>query len=191
MEIFLNVLIGIGLAATCGFRIFVPLLITGIAGVSGYLNLSSGFEWIASYPALVVFMAATVIEVIAYFFPFIDNLLNTISTPISVIAGVMLTAAVMTDINPILQWTLAIIAGGGAASATSLVSNGTHHASTIVSGGIANPFISAVESIISVILPVLAIAIPVLAFILFILLLFGFYKILSKLKSKIASVRSY
>lgn len=190
MEIFLNILIGIGLAATCGFRIFVPLLIMGIAGVSGYLNLSSGFEWITSYPALIVFSVATIFEIIAYFFPYIDNLLNAISTPISVIAGVMVTAAVITDISPILQWTLAIIAGGGAASATSLVSNGTHHASTIVSGGITNPLISAIESIIAVIMPILAIAIPVLAFIFLILLLFGFYKILSKLKSKIAYVRS-
>jgi hypothetical protein len=97
---------------TCGFRIFVPLLIMGIANVSGYLNLTDGFAWIASYPALIVFSVATVLEVIAYFFPYVDNLLNAISTPASVIAGIMVTAAVMTDVSPILQWTMAIIAGG-------------------------------------------------------------------------------
>jgi len=182
----LNVLLGIGLAATCGFRIFVPLLIMGIAGVSGYLNLSTGFEWIASYPAMIVFGIATVFEVVAYFFPYIDNLLNTISTPFSILAGVIVSAAVIADISPFLQWTLAIIiAGGGAASATSLLSNGAHHASTVVSGGITTPVISAVESVISVFLPVLAIAMPVLAFILLILLPTAIYRLLIELRYKI------
>lgn len=191
MEVLLNVLIGIGLAATCGFRIFVPLLIMGIASVSGYLNLTDGFAWIASYPALIVFSIATVLEVIAYFFPCVDNLLNVISTPVSVVAGVMVTAAVMTDVSPILQWTLAIIAGGGAASATSMISNGTHHASTVVSAGITNPVISAIESIISVIMPILAIALPVLAFILLLLFVTFIYRLMVKLKNKIRPVEQY
>ncbi len=191
MEVLLNVLIGIGLAATCGFRIFVPLLIMGIASVSGYLNLTDGFAWIASYPALIVFSIATVLEVIAYFFPYVDNLLNVISTPVSVVAGVMVTAAVMTDVSPILQWTLAIIAGGGAASATSMISNGTHHASTVVSAGITNPVISAIESIISVIMPILAIALPVLAFILLLLFVTFIYRLMVKLKNKIRPVEQY
>jgi hypothetical protein len=185
LETILNVLLGIGLAATCGFRIFVPLLIMGIAGVSGNLNLSSGFEWIASYPAMIVFGIATIFEAVAYFFPYIDNLLNTISTPFSILAGVIVSAAVIADISPFLQWTLAIIAGGGAASATSLISNGAHHASTVVSAGITNPVISAVESVISVILPVLAIAMPVLAFILLIFLVAAIYRLLLRLRSKI------
>lgn len=191
MEIILNVLIGIGLAATCGFRIFVPLLIMGIASVSGYLNLSEGFTWIASYPALIVFSIATVLEIIAYFFPLVDNVLNAISTPISVIAGVMVTAAVITDVSPILQWTLAIIAGGGAASATSVISNGTHQASTVVSAGITNPVISAAESIISVIMPIIAIALPVLAIILLILFVAFIYQLMTKLKNKIRLANLY
>jgi hypothetical protein len=185
MEILLNVLIGIGLAATCGFRIFVPLLIMGIAGVSGYLNLSPGFEWIASTPAMIVFSIAAVVEAAAYFIPYIDNLLTAVSTPVSVVAGIMVTAAVMTDISPLLQWALAIIAGGGAASAASVISNGTHHASTVASGGITNPFISAIESVLSVIMPVLAIAVPVLAVILIALMMIGIYKLWLKLKKNI------
>ena len=191
MEILLNVLIGVGLAATCGFRIFVPLLIMGIASVSGYLNLTDSFAWIASYPALIVFSIATVLEIIAYFFPYVDNLLNMVSTPISVIAGIMVTAAVMTDVSPILQWTLAIIAGGGAASATSMISNGTHNASTVVSAGITNPILSAIESIISVIMPILAIALPVLAFILIVLFVVFVYRLMMKLRNKIHPQQSY
>ncbi len=186
MEHILQIMIGIGLAATCGFRIFVPLLITGIAGSSGYLNLGSGFDWIASYPALIIFGIATILELVAYFFPLIDNLLNTISAPAAVLAGVLVTAAVITDMNPVLQWTLAVIAGGGAASATSILSNSTHGASTVVSAGVANPVVSAGESVISVILPIIAIALPVLAFVIIILMVIWVFKTLGKIKGKIA-----
>lgn len=169
MDLLMNVLIGVGLAATCGFRVFVPFLVLGIAGLGGYLELGSGFQWIASYPSLIVFGVATLLEILAYFLPWVDNLLSTVSVPISAIAGIMLTAAVMTDISPILQWALAIIAGGGAATATSLVSTGIHHNSTLVSAGAVNPVVSALESIGTVIASILVIAAPILAVIIIVL----------------------
>ena len=184
MELILSIFMGVGLAATCGFRIFVPLLIMGIAGLSGSLNLSSGFEWIASYPAVTVFSLATVVEILAYFFPLVDNLLGTISTPISVLAGIVVTAAVMTDISPFLQWTLAIIAGGGAATATSLLSNTTHHSSTVVSAGMTNPLVSAIESVISVVMAILSIAVPIIMFGLLLVLPFIIYRIFCRFKPK-------
>lgn len=171
MEILLQILIGVALSATCGFRVFVPLLVMGIANISGYLTLSSGFEWIGSYPAVIVFAVATAVEITAYFFPYIDNVLNTISIPVSIVAGIIVTASVITGIDPILQWSLAIIVGGGVATATSLVSSGVHGVSTVVSGGAANPIVSTVESAGSVITAVLAVAVPVLAVVLLILLI--------------------
>ncbi|MDP3386219.1 MAG: DUF4126 domain-containing protein [Eubacteriales bacterium] len=163
MELALNILIGVGLAATCGFRVFVPLLVMGVANKVGYLELSEGFSWIGSYPAMIIFCIATIVEIIAYFIPYVDNLLNAISIPISAVAGIVVTAAVITDISPILQWTLAIIAGGGVASVTSLISNGAHTTSTVFSGGIANPVVSAGETVVSVIMAVLSILVPIVA----------------------------
>lgn len=184
MELVLQIIIGIGLAATCGFRVFVPLLVMSIAGLSGYLQLGTGFEWIASYPALIVFGIATLIEIAAYFFPYVDNVLNAVSIPAAIIAGVIVTASVITDINPILQWSLAIIAGGGAATATSLISNGTHLASTAVSGGAANPAVSTVESAAAVVTAILSIVVPVLAFVLLILLIVIAFRTLRRMKRK-------
>lgn len=184
MEVILQVLIGIGLSATCGFRIFVPLLVAGLAGMNGYLEFSSGFDWIASYPAVIIFGVATLIEIIAYFIPYIDNLLNAVSLPISIIAGIILTASVITDIHPILQWSLAIIAGGGVATVTSLVSNGTHAASTALSGGVANPAVSAAESGVSMITAVLAIVLPVLVVLLLILLVVVAVRLLRKYRER-------
>lgn len=184
MEIALNALIGIGLAATCGFRVFVPLLALGVAGMFGYVNLGSGFQWIATYPAIVALSVATLAEVLAYFFPYVDNLLVTVSSPLSIMAGVMAMAAVMTDVSPALQWSLAIIAGGGAATASSLVSNGVHHSSTVVSGGIANPLVSAVESVMSVIMSILSILVPILAVLLLVITVVLIYKFIRKIRTR-------
>lgn len=176
MELVFNIFIGIGLAATCGFRVFVPLLVMGMANMIGYLDLSPGFAWIGSCPALVMFGIATVVEIAAYFIPYVDNLLKTISIPISAIAGIVVTAAVVTDISPVLRWPLAIIAGGGAASVTSLISNGAHGTSTIFSGGIANPVVSAGETLVSVVMSVLAILFPLIAVALLVVILMVIFR---------------
>ncbi len=185
VETILNMMVGVGLAATCGFRVFVPFLVLSLAAMAGYTSLSGGFQWMASYPAVLVFGVATLVEILAYFFPFVDNLLSAASAPISVMAGVLVTAAVMADVSPVLQWTLAVIAGGGAASAASFVSNGLHHGSTITSGGAANPFVSAVESVLAVLTAALAVIVPLLTALLIAASFFFLYKRWKRLKRKL------
>src|SRR5215469_198193 len=115
METFLSICVGVGLSAACGFRVFVPLLVMNIAALSGHLTLAHGFEWIGSYPALVAFSVATCLEIGGYFIPWLDHLLDTIATPTAIIAGTIISASIVTDLSPFLKWTLAVIAGGGAA----------------------------------------------------------------------------
>src|SRR5207237_6409471 len=127
METLLSVCLGIGLSAACGFRVFVPLLVMSIAALSGHLTLAHGFEWIGTYPALIAFAVATCLEVGGYYIPWLDNLLDTIASPAAIIAGTIITASLITDVSPFLKWTLAIIAGGGAA--------GTVQGTTVVARG--------------------------------------------------------
>ncbi len=87
MGYLLYALLGIGLAAACGFRVFVPLLVVSIAAVSGNLELGSGSGWIRTWPALIVFAVATVLEIVAYYVVWLDNLLDTIATPAPAAAG--------------------------------------------------------------------------------------------------------
>src|SRR6266404_582426 len=98
METLLSICVGIGLSAACGFRVFVPLLVMSIAALSGHLTLAHGFEWIGSYPALVAFAVATCLEIAGYYIPWVDNLLDTIATPAAIIAGTIITAAMVTDV---------------------------------------------------------------------------------------------
>lgn len=174
LQIILQVFLGVALAAVCGYRIFVPLLVMGIAGLAGYMDFAAGFQWIASYPAVIIFGVATILEIAGYFIPHVDNFLNAISLPAGVVAGVIVAASAITDMNPVLKWTLAIIAGGGAATITSLLSNGVHQGSTAVSAGLANPIVSTAESVGTVAASVLSIAIPALSVIFVIVLIIVF-----------------
>ena len=116
MEILLSICLGIGLGAACGFRVFVPLLAMSIASLSGHLTLSQGFQWIGTYSAFIAFGTATILEITAYYIPWIDNLLDSIAAPASMIAGTIVAASSIVQISPLMKWTLAIIAGGGTAA---------------------------------------------------------------------------
>lgn len=172
MEILLQVLVGIGLAATSGFRVFVPLFVMSIAGVSGYMNFSAGFEWIASYPALIIFGVATVLEIVAYFVPYVDNILDMASLPIGIVAGIIVVASVVTDVDPLLRWIMAVIAGGGIAAGTGVISNAVHALSTATTGGAANPAVSTIESGATVIMTILSVVLPIVGVLVVALVLF-------------------
>jgi hypothetical protein len=162
METISGLIIGIGLSAACGFRVFVPLLGISLASLSGYLTLSPGFEWIGSWPALIAFTTATLLEIGAYYIPWLDNLMDTIATPAAMIAGIIVTASLIGQISPFLKWSLAIIAGGGTSGiiqAGTVMMRGISSATT---GGLTNFFVSTGEVLGSILTTLLALFLPVL-----------------------------
>lgn len=161
MDTLLSVMIGIGLSAACGFRLFVPFLGIGIAALSGQLQLAPGFEWIGSWPALIAFGLATVLEITAYYVPWFDNLMDTIATPAAMVAGVILSAAMVTTMSPFLKWSLAIIAGGGAAAVVQAGTVSLRGASTAATGGLGNHLVATLEWVGAVLTTLLAIWLPV------------------------------
>lgn len=162
MESLLSVLLGVSLSAACGFRIFVPFLVMSIAALSGHLTLNSGFGWIGTPIALSMFTIATCLEVAGYYIPWVDEVLDIIATPTAVFAGTLITASTITDMSPLLQWTLAIVAGGGAAEITKGLTDITRLTSTVTTGGFANPLLATMELITSTMLSVMAIFLPLL-----------------------------
>ncbi|MEE9214275.1 MAG: DUF4126 domain-containing protein [Thermodesulfobacteriota bacterium] len=185
MDTLLAVFLGVGLSAACGFRIFFPLFIMSIASISGNLGLSQGFEWIATYPALITFGIATLFEILAYYIPWVDNLLDAIATPAAITAGVIVMAAAVGDMNPLLKWTLAVIVGGGIAGTLQGFTGLVRLASSATTGGLGNPVVSTMEAGGSFILSILAIFLPIVAFIaVLILMLFAIRKVYSRLFRK-------
>jgi hypothetical protein len=171
MEELLGIFIGIGLSATCGFRIFVPLLGMSIAHRAGALSFSPGFDWIGSWPAMIAFALAMIIEIAAYYIPWLDNLLDTIATPAAIVAGTIATASMVGDVSPFLRWSLAIIAGGGIAGAVQGSSVLVRGMSSLKTAGLANPVVSTGELIASIVGTIISILVPMLALVLVALLL--------------------
>lgn len=161
-ESLIGVALGIGLAAATGFRIFVPLLIAGLAARFGYLPLGEGFQWLASTAALVTLGTAAVFETLAYYIPGVDHVLDVIASPATLAAGVVASAAVMIDIPPAVMWPVAIIAGGGAAGLTKGSTALLRAKSGALTGGLANPVVSTVETVGATGIALFAIILPVL-----------------------------
>ena len=169
MDTLLSILVGLGLSAACGFRIFVPLLVMSIAANAGELQLGSAFQWIGSPGALAAFSLATALEVGAYYIPWLDNFLDTLATPASVVAGTIVTASMVTDMSPMLKWGLAVIAGGGLAAAVQTSTVFARGLSLVGTGGLANPLIATAELGGSLLTAVAAIVAPILAIVLLLL----------------------
>ena len=160
-KVLLSLVMGLGLSACCGFRVFVPLLTASIAVKMGILHVGSGFQWIGSTAALIAFAAATLFEIAGYYIPFVDNILDTITTPASVIAGTLLTAStILPDLDPMLKWGLGIIVGGGSAGIIQAGTALTRATSTITTAGSANPILAMIEHILSIAGSILSLVIP-------------------------------
>ena len=163
METMFAVILGVGLSAAAGFRVFVPLLGTSIAAQSGHLELAAGFAWLANPIVMLVLVVATVIEVGAYLIPWLDNALDTIATPAAVVAGTVLTASLVGEMSPLLRWALAVIAGGSVAGAVQGVTVVARGASSVTTAGLGNPLFALTELSASALMTVLAILLPLVA----------------------------
>src|SRR5262245_3729624 len=163
MDSLFGIAVGLALSAAAGLRVFVPLLLTGLAARAHWLMLTPSMNWIASDVALVAFATATVLEVGAYYVPWLDNLLDALATPAAITAGVITSAAVTPELSPFLRLALAIVAGGGAAG---LVQAGTallRLKSSTLTAGVANPVVATTELLGSIALSLLGLLVPLLA----------------------------
>lgn len=187
METLLALLVGIGLSAACGFRVFVPMLIVSAAAWGGWLPLAPGFEWMGTLPALVAFSVATLVEVAGYYVPWVDNALDTVAGPAATIAGTVLMASVITDVNPFLKWTLAIIAGGGTAATVQGMTTLARVGSSALSFGFLNPVLATVELLGATGLALLVIALPVVGLVVFVIVLFLAVKFFRRARRPVAA----
>ena len=179
MEAIMSIMIGVALSATCGFRVFIPLLAVNIgtraqdANGQPLIELAGGFDWLSSDIAMMVFLVATLFEIAGYYIPWIDNLLDTIASPASIAAGTVITASFITGMDPWLQWLLGMIAGGGAAGAVQATTVVARASSTVTTGGLGNPIVASVETSGAFLGSALSILVAPFAIALFVLLLGG------------------
>ena len=163
LDLPLSIVLGVALAAATGFRIFLPMLVVSIAAYTGHLQLDNNFAWLATSPALITLTAATIAEILAYYIPAVDNLLDILAGPTALVAGMIVSAAVMTNVPPLVKWTAAVIAGGGVAGLTQGITTMLRAKSTILTGGAGNAVMSTAELGGALVISLLALAAPLVA----------------------------
>lgn len=171
LSYFISAFIGIGLAAATGFRVFLPMFAVSLASYMGWIPMNESFEWLAGLPTLITTGIATIVEILAYYIPFVDHLLDTMSIPLATIAGSVMFASQFAEIGTFPQWALALIAGGGTAAAISSGFAGTRAASTATTGGFGNSVVATTETAGAGLMSILALAAPFIAFLLAIALI--------------------
>lgn len=168
-EILTAMALGIGLSAGTGFRVFIPLLIAGIAARFGVLPMNESFAWLSSNVGLGSLGVATVVEIAAYYIPFVDNLLDHISTPLSIGAGTLISASVLPIDNEMVKWLSSFILGGGSAALVQGATAALRLGSSGTTGGAANFLLASGENIAAIATPILAIILPIVMAILILL----------------------
>ena len=184
MNEMMAVFAGVGLAAACGFRVFVPLFVASLAANTGmeaefmgafHLEQVLGeHHWLGSTPVTVMLGVATLVEIGSYYVPWIDNALDTVATPMAVGAGTLITGTMLPEFmgDGSIKWVTAMIAGGGTAGAVQGASVITRGTSTATTGGVGNPAVSTAELGGSVLTAGLAVFVPILAGVLVLFLLY-------------------
>jgi len=176
MDFLLNIILGICLSATSGFRIFVPFLFISFAALNGVLTLSDGFSWIATYPALITFFVLTIAEITGYYNPWIDNALDLLTTVLSLFLGVLIVRIFIIDANPFLAWGVSLVLGITAALTVQFLTDKARTLSAYFKSGYGNPIVSTAELFFAILFSVLTIYVnPILSFILLIITITFFY----------------
>lgn len=163
LESLLGIGVGLALAAAAGFRVFVPLVVLSLAGRAGWIELSPSFAWLSTTSASIALVTAMVLEIAAYYVPFFDNLLDSLGAPVAVLAGIVASASVLTDLPPWLQYSIAIIGAGGTAGVVHASTSLLRLKSSAATAGFGNPVLATLELGGSIAIAVLAVLAPLIA----------------------------
>ncbi len=164
LDLLESVGLGLGLGIAAGFRVVVPFWVLSAAAIFGHLPLNENMQWLESQTALIGLSLALLVELLAYSIPWLDNAVDTVALPIAAVAGTLLMGLAANQLDPFAQWSLAIVAGGGAAATVKGLSGFTRLVSTATTGGLTNFLVAIAELVGALALSVLALSAPLFAF---------------------------
>jgi len=191
VSFFLALCLGVGLAAACGLRVFLPLLALSLASKAGLVDVGSGFAWLGSWTAIACFSLAALTETLAYYIPWLDHALDTIATPAAAIAGTLVAATQLGldahAVDPMLKWSASLIAGGGAATAVQSTTVLARAVSTASTAGLGNSIVATVENVGAIVLSILSLVVPLLVGVLLLALVFALlHRVITRRRAALA-----
>ncbi len=174
MELLIQILMGVSLAACAGLRAFLPMLATGLMARADYITLHPQLAFLERNDALLVFGVATVLELLGDKFLVVDHALDTLATVLRPAAGTVLASSVLTKMDPVAAVALGLVVGGGTAltvHAGKSVARYKVSAFSPLHGGAGNALVSLGEDLATALGFFVSVAAPVLGFALAVVLL--------------------
>ena len=150
MEVFIELLVGLGLASCAGLRAWLPMLVVSLLAHHGYLELNPSFAFLGRQDALVVFGTATVLEVLGDKFAVVDHCLDALGTVVRPAAGAVLVSATFVSLDPLVALCLGLSVGGATAftvNAGKALARAKATALLPVHGGAGNAALSTLEDL--------------------------------------------
>jgi hypothetical protein len=114
------VIVGLLLSLSAGVRVTLPLLAVNLLAFYHEIALPDNVAWLGTQPTLIILSVACGAETMIHFIPVAGTWIKAMATPLAFVAGTLLMAVPLGDKNPLYQWTLAAVIGGGAATLTHL-----------------------------------------------------------------------
>jgi hypothetical protein len=155
------IITALGLAGAAGLNAYVPLLVVGVLGRTGVLDLPAPYDALASWPVIAVLGVLLAIEVLADKVPGVDSVNDVVQTVVRPAAGALLAAGALgigTDLPPWVGVVAGILAAGGVHATKATV----RPAVNVATGGVGGPAVSVVEDVTSLVASVLAVLAPLL-----------------------------
>ena len=145
-----QLILGVFLAAATGYSTWLPMLIINVFCHVGWIKLNSSFDWLGSDTMLIILVVAAMLDILSEYVPVLDNLLHSTLAPVcKFTAGAVLAAGVIQGLHPIPAAILGLVAGGTVASVIGWKKSVIRKASTVTTGGTANPVINTIEHSLS------------------------------------------
>jgi hypothetical protein len=114
------VLVGVLFSLSAGVRITLPLLALNELAAHQVIALPANLAWLGSTSTLILLGVAFIAETLVHFVPLVGTGVKAASTPLAFVAGTLLMAVPLDHQNPLVQWALAGVVGGGLATFTHL-----------------------------------------------------------------------
>ena len=162
IDVISHIATSFGLAGSAGLNAYLPLLIVALtARFTTLLTLKPPFDALTDNVVIGVIVVLLLIETLVDKVPAVDTINDAIQTFVRPAAGAILFAAnanAIGDVHPVLALVCGLILAGGvhAVKATA------RPVITAMSGGVANPVVSAAEDAVSATVTVTAILAPLL-----------------------------
>ncbi len=162
LDLVLAGMAGVAIAAACGLRAFLPLLALGLGVRFELLHVDPAAAWIASTPAIVTLLWATVLELAADKVPALDHLLDVVATGLRPAAAAVAAWCTFAGVHPALGVAAALVLGAGAMG-VHVAKAKVRLGSSMLTMGAANPVLSLVEDAIATGLSAMAVLAPLAA----------------------------